>query len=146
MLRVEYPRPEFRTRLRPDGVREVFDTVRRAWVRLSPEEWVRQNFIRFLSVVRGYPAAMMAVEREIRLGPLRRKFDILLYDTAHRPWMMVECKAEDVPLTDAVLMQILRYNMALPVPYLVITNGDECHAVRIHDGLAEWIDDWPPYA
>lgn len=146
MLRVEYPRPEFRTRLRPDGVREVFDTVRRAWVRLSPEEWVRQNFIRFLSVVRGYPAAMMAVEREIRLGPLRRKFDILLYDKAHRPWMMVECKAEDVPLTDAVLMQILRYNMALPVPYLVITNGDECHAVRIHDGRAEWIDDWPSYA
>lgn len=146
MLHVEYPRPDFRTRFRQDGVREVFDTVRRTWVRLSPEEWVRQNFIRFLTVGKGYPASMMAVEREIRLGRLRRKFDILLYDASHRPWMMVECKAEDVPLTEEVLMQILRYNMALPVHYLVITNGDECHAVRVQAGQPEWIDEWPEYS
>lgn len=146
MLRVDYPRPDFRTRLRQDGVCEVFDGIRRAWVRLSPEEWVRQNFIRFLSGVRGYPLPMMAVEREIRLGTLRKKFDILVYDGSHRPWMMVECKAEDVSLTEDVLMQILRYHMALPVPFLVITNGDECHAVHIRDGQAEWLDDWPEYA
>lgn len=146
MLRVDYPRPDFRTRLRQDDVREVFDGIRRSWVRLSPEEWVRQNFIRFLSAVRGYPLPMIAVEREIRLGSLRKKFDILVYDGSHRPWMMVECKAEDVSLTEEVLMQILRYNMALPVPYLVITNGDECHAVRILNGQAEWLDEWPEYA
>ena len=145
MLRVDFPRPEFRTRLRQDGVREVFDSVRRSWVRLSPEEWVRQNFIRFLSSVRGYPLAMMAVEREIRLGSLRKKFDILVYDGSHRPWMMVECKAQEVTLSQEVLMQILRYNMAVPAPYLVITNGDECHAVRIRDGQAEWIEEWPEY-
>ena len=59
--------------------------------------------------------------------------------------MMVECKAQDVPLTEAVLMQILRYHMAVPASFLVMTNGHECHAVDIREGMVKWLDAWPLY-
>lgn len=145
MIRMDYPPPEFRTRTHTDGRPEIFDEVRRRWVRFSPEEWVRQNIIQWMVQVRGYPKGMIAVEKEIRLGTLRKKFDVLLYDRQHKPWLMVECKAMDVPLTPAVLMQILGYNMAMPVSHLIITNGNECHAVSRTDGQVSWLQEWPHY-
>jgi len=136
---------DIRIRARSNGTQEVFDVIRKSWVRYTPEERVRQHVIRFLTGPCGYPASMMSVEREIRLGELRKKFDLLLYDRVHRPWMMVECKAPEVPLTEAVLMQILRYHMAVPAPFLVMTNGHECLAVDIGDGQVHWLEAWPLY-
>jgi hypothetical protein len=122
MIRIEYP--SFPFRMKKEAENEfIFDECRRKWLRLTSEEWVRQNFLQYLLQVMKYPAALIAVEKEIRLGELKKRFDILVYDAQHRPWLMVECKGMEVPLQDGVLQQILRYNIALPVPYLVITNG-----------------------
>lgn len=122
MLTINYPEPEFR--IKKEGSKKlIFDMLRKKWLQLTPEEWVRQNFIQYLIKVKNYPASLIAVEKEIRLGELKKRFDILVYDTSHRPWMMIECKAGEVKLDESVVQQVLRYNMSVPVQYIVITNG-----------------------
>ena len=125
MLRIDYPEHPFRFK-KTDEKEFIFDEFRKSWVRLTPEEWVRQNFLQYLLKGKQYPASLIAVEKELRLGELKKRFDILVYNQQHKPWLMVECKAIGVPLEESVLMQVLRYNIAVPVDYLVITNGDYC--------------------
>jgi hypothetical protein len=97
--------------------------LRKKWLLLTPEEWVRQNFIQYLIRVKKYPSSLIAAEKEIQLGELKKRFDILMYDSKHHPWMMIECKGPDIKLNDAVLQQILRYNISVPVSLIIITNG-----------------------
>ncbi len=98
------------------------------WVKLTPEEWVRQNFIQYLIKKLHYPAAYIAVEKEIQLGELKKRFDILIYNNLHQPLMMIECKAPEVALDEKVLQQLLRYNISVPVSFFVITNGHYTNA------------------
>lgn len=127
MIPIQYPPPGFRIKTEK-GKEYLFDAFRKKWVLLTPEEWVRQNFIQYLVRVLQYPANLIALEKEIRLGELRKRFDILVYGKNHQPWMMVECKAMEVALHDSVIQQLLRYHISVPVPYLVITNGNQCYA------------------
>lgn len=122
MVKVEFPKPEFKIK-EEAGKELIFDEIRKQWVRLTPEEWVRQNFIQYLIQTKNYPTALIGVEKEIKLGELKKRFDILVYDKNHQPWMMIECKAMDVALNEAVLAQVIRYNISIPVQYLIITNG-----------------------
>lgn len=108
-----------------DGHREVFDMVRKRWVALTPEEWVRQQTVRFLHAVKGYPLELMQIEAAIVVNGLTRRCDIVVYDRQVKPWMIVECKKEQVPLTQKVIDQACRYNTALKVPYLLLTNGHQ---------------------
>ena len=125
MIKIEYPAYSFR--IKKAGDKElIFDELRKSWLRLTPEEWVRQNFIRYLVLVKKYPPSLIAIEKEVWLGELKKRFDILVYNRLHMPWMMVECKSPDVSLNENVLAQVLRYNIAMPVIYLVITNGKQC--------------------
>ena len=121
----------------------IFDEVRKRWVVLTPEEWVRQNFLQYLIHVKKYPASLIAVEKEIKLGELKKRFDVVVYDRNTKPWMIVECKEMDVPLNKSVLDQALRYNMSLHVPYLVITNGSYCMAVLLKDNAMTEISTLP---
>lgn len=106
-----------------DGRREILDPVRRRWVALTPEEGVRQSTIAFLHEQCGYPLELMQVEAAITLNGLTRRCDIVVYDKSCRPWMIVECKKEEVPVTQKVVDQASRYNLVLRVPYLLLTNG-----------------------
>lgn len=123
MIKIAYPYHPFKIR-NEAGKEVIFDEVRKLWVRLTPEEWVRQNFLQYLLQVKRYPASLIAVEREISLGEMKKRFDILVYNSLHKPWMMVECKAMNVSLTESVLHQLLRYNISIPVSFLIITNGN----------------------
>lgn len=125
MIFIDYPRPSFNIEKR-EGVEYIFDAWRKKWIVLTPEEWVRQNFLQYLRQTMKYPASLIAVEKEIRLGELKKRFDILVYDNNHSPWLMVECKAMEVALDESVLQQALRYNISTPVSFIVITNGKEC--------------------
>jgi hypothetical protein len=125
MIELRYPDATPKTRAGAIH-KEIFDPVRKRWVSLSPEEWVRQQFIQLLIQTHAYPTSLMAVEQSISLGALQKRFDLLVYDRSQQPWMMVECKAETVALSETVLDQILRYNMSVPVRYLLITNGVQC--------------------
>lgn len=122
MVQLKYPDYRFRLR-RSQGREQIFDIIRKKWVALTPEEWVRQHFVQYLLQTKKYPAALIAIEKQIKLGELNKRFDILVYDHQHQPWLLVECKAPSITLNDDTLHQLLRYNLALPVPHLVITNG-----------------------
>lgn len=127
MIKIEYP--PFEPRIKTaEGKEFIFDGFRKRWVVLTPEEWVRQNFLQYLTLVKKYPASLIAVEKEIKLGDLKKRFDIVVYDNNTKPWMIVECKEMNTVLDKSVLDQVLRYNINLQVPYLVITNGLYCFA------------------
>ncbi len=144
MIRVDYPDHKFRLK-QEDGKEFIFDELRKLWLRLTGEEWVRQNFLQYLVQVKQYPATLVAVEKEISLGELKKRFDILVYDRQHRPWLMVECKGIDIPLSDDVLQQVLRYNIAVPVQYMIITNGSHCAGFHRNNGQLQSIPELPPF-
>lgn len=123
MIAVQYPEPKFKMK-NENGRQYIFDTIRKVWLLLTEEEWVRQNFVNYLITQLKYPSTVIAIEKEISLNDLKKRFDILVYDKEHRPWMLIECKEPKVNLSEDVLQQVLRYNISVPVEYIVITNGD----------------------
>lgn len=142
MIKIEYPAYQPKIKIQ-DGKELIFDEVRKKWVILTPEEWVRQNFLQYLMHVKKYPATLIAVEKEIRLGDLKKRFDIVVYDNYTKPWMIIECKEMNVTLNKTVLDQVLRYNMVMKVPYLVITNGSYCMAVSSANNQMIELDELP---
>jgi hypothetical protein len=123
MITVQYPEPKFKMK-NENGKRYIFDAIRKVWLLLTEEEWVRQNFVNYLISELKYPSSIIAIEKEISLNNLKKRFDILVYDKQHKPWMLVECKEPKVSLSEDVLQQVLRYNISVPVEYIVITNGN----------------------
>ncbi|MBI2729778.1 MAG: type I restriction enzyme HsdR N-terminal domain-containing protein [Sphingobacteriales bacterium] len=116
MIKITYP--EYPYKIKKEKDREfIFDEIRKLWVRLTPEEWVRQNFLRYLLDEMKYPSSLIAVEKEIKLNELNKRVDIIVYNQNTEPWLMIECKSMDEVLDGKVAMQILRYNIALPVVY-----------------------------
>jgi type I site-specific restriction endonuclease len=105
--------------------REFFDPIRKKWVAATPEEEVRQQFIQFLLTVKQIPASHLSVEREISVNGLSRRYDLVVFDQEGKPWMVVECKAPHVKLTQEVMEQAGRYNKTLRAPIIGITNGRE---------------------
>jgi hypothetical protein len=102
---------------------KVFDSLRRKYVLLTPEEWVRQNFIRYMQEYLDYPAGLIAVEYGFKLNRQQKRGDIVVFNKKKEPVLVVECKASHVKINQQVFDQIARYNMTLQVPYLVVTNG-----------------------
>ncbi len=144
MVVINYPVPDFR--IKKEGSKEfIFDALRKKWLQLTPEEWVRQNFIQYLIKTKNYPGSLIAIEKEIQLGELKKRFDILVYDNNHQPWMMIECKAGEVRLDDAVLQQALRYNISVPVRYIVITNGSFTYAWQKENSGLQSINETPEW-
>jgi len=105
------------------GGKLIFDRLRQKYVALTPEEWVRQHFVNYLTEYLHYPSGLIQVEASLRLNTMKRRADILIHDRNGQPVMVVECKAPDVKLTQAVVDQVTNYNMTYGVRYLVITNG-----------------------
>ena len=122
---------ESQVRELPDGRREVLDPVRRRWVALTPEEGVRQRVILMLHHDHHYPLELMQVEGAISLNGMTRRCDIVVYDTAGSPRMIVECKRPEVAITQKVCDQACRYNSVMHVPYLLLTNGIQQAVIRI---------------
>ena len=144
MIDVQYPPPTFR--MKKEGDKQyVFDGIRKTWLLLTEEEWVRQNFVSYLTTTRQYPSAMIAIEKEITLVELKKRFDILVYNSSHQPWLMVECKAPQVSLNELVLQQVLRYNLSTPVDYLIITNGDSTVGWKKEGSNLNLIQQLPPW-
>jgi len=110
----------------------VFDPIRKKHIVLTPEEWVRQNFIQFLIEEKNYPASLMAVEMGIDLLNTKKRCDIVLYNTKGLPNMIVECKAPSIKISQDTFDQIARYNMTLKTNLLVVTNGLQ-HYICIMD-------------
>ncbi len=135
MISIHYPEPAFRVK-EEEGKKFIFDPIRKKWLLLTPEEWVRQNLVSYFVQVMGYPSSLIALEKEIQLGERIKRFDILVYNKAHQPWLMVECKAPEIKLDEPVLQQVLRYHLGVPVNYLMISNGNTTYGwVKDESGL-----------
>ena len=144
MIAVTYPEPSFR--IKKEKERDfIFDALRKSWVLLTEEEWVRQNFVQYLVQELHYPAAMIAIEKEIYLNELKKRFDILVYDHNHKPWMLVECKAAAINMNDTVLQQVMRYNISTPVSFVVITNGHFTYGWEKTGGELKMLQQMPPW-
>jgi len=101
----------------------IFDFIRKKYVLLTPEEWVRQNFLKYLVEEKKYSASLIAVEKEFKLNTLSKRSDAVVYNQSGQPFLIIECKATNVKIDQKVFEQIARYNMKLNVEYLVVTNG-----------------------
>ena len=110
---------------------KIFDEIRKKFLVLTPEEWVRQNFIKFLIEERNFPKGLIAIEKGLKLNGLHKRTDILIYDKTGSPIMIVECKASKVAINQNVFDQIGRYNITFKVPYLVVTNGLQHYCAQI---------------
>ena len=131
MIQVEYPK--FAHQIKSlDQKEQIFDPIRKIWVRLSPEEWVRQNFLQVLVQYQEVPASLIAIEKEIKWGETKKRFDILVYKDT-KPWLIVECKEMNVPLSESVLQQVLHYNSKLETDYMIITNGNDTFGFDIRN-------------
>ncbi len=124
--------PEYAFRIKTeDGKTMIFDAIRLKFVALTPEEWVRQNFIEYLKTEKNYPASLMAVEKQITINQMQRRFDLLVYSRSHQPCLIAEFKAPDVKITQDVFDQVVRYNMALKVAGIIVSNGLQHFACKM---------------
>ncbi|MGE5316666.1 MAG: type I restriction enzyme HsdR N-terminal domain-containing protein [Chloroflexota bacterium] len=124
--------PEAELRIRQNGnATEVFDPLRKKFVVLTEEEWVRQNIIQYLHIHKDVPMHMMASERGLVVNGMPNRFDLVVFGLEGKPVMIVECKAPHIAVKEDVFYQAARYNLALQVKYLLITNGLEHHCVSI---------------
>lgn len=130
-----------------DGKRNIFDPLRRKYVALTPEEWVRQHFINFLISCKGYPGSLLANEIAISLNGTSKRCDSILFDRQGQPQMIVEYKAPTVKITSKVFDQIARYNIVLKVKFLIVTNGIDhyCCKVDYQNNRFVFLQDIPDY-
>lgn len=124
----------------------VFDPIRKKWLVLTPEEHVRQYLLQYMTDVMQYPQALISVEKKILVGGLAKRFDVVIYNRNHEPWMLVECKAPEVMITEAALHQLLQYQRTIQCHYWLLTNGhqtfcaDACNPQQIN-----WLQQLPAY-
>lgn len=140
--------PEYETKIaEKDGKSAIFDNLRRCYVALTPEEWVRQHFVHYLLERRDYPATLMANEVSLTLNNTKRRCDTVVYDRNLRPRMIIEYKAPSVKITRNVFAQISRYNIVLRVDYLVISNGLQhyCCKMDYERNSYSFLNDIPDY-
>jgi hypothetical protein len=123
----------------------IFDEVRKKNVILTPEEWVRQNFLHYLIYDLAYPKGKIAIEKEFVINERKKRFDLLVFDSHSKPFLLLECKAQKEPLNEKVLKQSLNYNIKYEVPYLIISNGDFTFGWRLEQGTAKKLDKLPNY-
>ena len=121
---------------------QIFCEWRHRWVRLTPEEWVRQQLLHRLVEQLDYPASLIAVEQAINVGEAKKRCDAVVYDRQMNPLMVIECKAETVPLTQKTLDQAITYNRKLNVPFLMLHNGVQ--TICIH-GTNHYTSGFPRY-
>jgi type I site-specific restriction endonuclease len=124
--------PQGSFRIRNNGTRdEIFDPVRKRFVALTPEEWVRQNFMHYLINSRKIPSSLMGIEIPLTYNNLKKRGDIVIWSSSGIPRMIVECKAPEVKISQDTFHQVAMYNMAMNVEFIVVTNGLEHFACRI---------------
>ena len=129
---------------------KIFCTIRKKNLVLTPEEGVRQNFINYLITQKNYPKSLISVEGEIKVNNLRKRYDILVWDRDLEPFMLIECKAPSIKITQQTLDQVSIYSQSIDAKYFLLTNGGETFCMKKDDfkkiyTLEEEIPEFPTY-
>ncbi len=146
MILTDFKGIQLRLRGEDNGKTSVFDPIRKKWVILTPEEHVRQYLIQYLAANKLYPAGMMSVEKGIDVGGMEKRYDIVVYDRNHKPWMLGECKAPEIDITEKTLFQLLTYHNVLQCRYWLLSNGRQtfCADASNPDQVV-WLNSLPTY-
>jgi hypothetical protein len=122
MQQLNFPSYSFRFKNSENKV-SIFDAIRKKFIILTPEEWVRQNVVQFLMIEKNYPKSLLNVEKVLQVNGLRKRYDIVVYNSDGTIHILIECKAPEVPISQSTFDQIAQYNMTLQSNYLMVTNG-----------------------
>lgn len=147
MIRLNLPTYVFKYK-KENSKTYIFDTIRKKYIILTPEEWVRQNIVRFLTKDRNYPASLFAIEMGIDVLQTKKRCDVIVYDNKGLPQLVVECKSPKIKINQAAFDQIARYNMTLKTKLLIVTNGLEHYTCTMdHDNKCyKFLKDIPFYS
>ena len=126
---------------------EIFDTVRKKWLILQPEEWVRQLMVLYLSKILHFPLNHFSIEKGVSKGLKKGRWDILIFDYSMKPFLLIECKSPNISLTDDVIYQAAVYNIELKAPYIAVTNGSNtsCFMIDKANNGYNFLTDFPVY-
>jgi len=140
--------PTYEIKIAQNGNKQqIFDFLRRKYVALTPEEWVRQHFVHYLVEHKGYPAGLMGNEIELTIGEKRLRCDTILYNKVAQPQMIIEYKSPKIKLQQKTFNQISAYNLLLKVDYLIVSNGMQhvCCRMDYENQKYCFLDDIPDY-
>jgi hypothetical protein len=141
--------PSFDYKIRnDDGKVWIFDGIRKKYLVLTPEEWVRQHFVNYLVTHLHYPRTLIRIEGGLKFNSLRKRSDIVVYDREGLPWMIVECKSPDVPVDASTVRQVSVYNATLKARFITVTNGLQhfCCSIQRDEKKFEMLTEIPPPA
>jgi hypothetical protein len=145
MISLAFPEPDFRVRQVAKG-EEIFDALRRKWLLLTPEEWVRQNLVAYLTQVQKIPPALIALERMLKVGELNKRFDLVVYKPDMQPWLLAECKAMHTPLSEKTISQAISYCSVAQVKYMLITNGHYTYLWQLANPAPAMLSVFPDFS
>jgi type I site-specific restriction endonuclease len=145
-VKLNFPDYTFKVK-QQDSVNYIFDEIRKKYLVLTPEEWVRQHVVQYIIKEKGYPRSLIKLEGGLKLNSLQKRTDIIVFNTKGEKILLVECKAPDIKITQKTFDQIARYNIIHKVPLLFVSNGMQHYACRISisEQNYEFVDNLPRY-
>ena len=147
MQKLNLPEYSFRIKTK-EGKDFIFDALRKKFVRLTPEEWVRQNFVQFLISEKKYSVSLIAVEVVVKVNNNPQRADLVFFDRSGNPVLVAEFKAPEVKISQQTFDQIVRYNMQLKVKFLIVSNGLEhfCCSINYMDNSYAFLPEIPDFS
>lgn len=147
MIELNLPSYEYRLRRNDDGSISIWDATRHRYILLTPEEWVRQHFIAYLTQHKGYPSGRIGNEISLTLNGRKRRCDSLVYDAHGDPLVLIEYKAPHIAISQETFDQIVRYNMIYRVPYIIVSNGIShyCCSIDYKNRMHTFLSEIPAY-
>ncbi len=147
MIRLNLPEFEFKITKKDKGF-YIFDEIRKKNVKLTPEEWVRQNFLKYLFLYKNYPVGLTSIEKKIIVNNTIKRFDAVIFNTSAQPILILECKAPQIKLDNCVCEQIANYNKIIKSPIAIITNGltHYCFAYDYKKNESVLVNEIPDYS
>lgn len=142
---LNFPAVDFRFQKNEKGNLQVFDIIRKKFVDITPEEWVRQHLIHFLIIHKQVPASMLSVEKQLVLNNTKRRTDVVVFNSLLKPVLIIECKAPEVEINQLTINQALRYNLQLNVPFIFLSNGLQHVFLKLDAKQPEILKDIPDY-
>jgi len=140
--------PEYQFTYRTDKQRKfIFDNIRKKYVSLTPEEWVRQHVVRYLITEKNYPPGLISIEKSIKVHDTVKRTDICVFNRNARPLMIIECKAPEIKVNQHVFDQVARYNIPIRAPFLMVTNGlvHHCSQIDFTENTYSFLKEFPEF-
>lgn len=140
--------PDYQHKTKKEGEKDfIFDPIRKKYILLTPEEWVRQNIVQYLIKEKNYPIGRFGIECSLTLNTLKKRCDIIIYDSKGQALLIIECKAPNITINQKVFDQIIRYNIKFRVQYLFVSNGMEhfCCKINFDTNESKFLKEIPDY-